>query len=141
MAVRRVLHALGDDDHEQLAELGIDLSYAWLDDLLMAATTGAPVVGIETVGPYAAHHLTPDGLAVQKGKLPADERIGLQLAGIFRDVFADCQNVRGVALLDDLTINIPGRELTSTRMSTSPATTAPGFCPRIAASSTSSPTS
>lgn len=112
MVVRHVLHALGEDDYEELAKLGIDISYAWLDDILRTATSGASVIGIETVGPYAANHLTADGLDIRAERLPADEQIGLLLAGIFRDVFADCENVRCVALIDDLTSYIPGRELT-----------------------------
>jgi NNMT/PNMT/TEMT family len=97
-----LLRALDDGDLDALSELGIDTGYAWLDDVVRALVVGSPFVEIETVGPYAAHHVTPDGgLEVRFENLPPDEKTGVLLAAFFRDVFGDRPNLRLVALLDD----------------------------------------
>ncbi|HEY9411352.1 MAG TPA: hypothetical protein VIP77_17365 [Jiangellaceae bacterium] len=113
----RVLHllrAINDGDAADLARLGVDIEYAWLDDVLTAVVSGAPYVEIETVGPYAAHHIDADGrLDVSFDNLPADERAGILLAALLRDAFEDSPNVRIVALLDDLNDDLGGRDFSA----------------------------
>jgi hypothetical protein len=89
-------------DHAWLARLGLDISYLWLEDFITALLTGAPFVDIETVGPYASHHVDEEGrLTVLADNLSVDERAGILIAAVLRDVLSSCSNVRIVALLDD----------------------------------------
>lgn len=107
-----LMRAITEYDDDELARLGVDVTYAWLDDLLTALISGEPFVEIETVGPYAVHHIDGDGaLDVSFDNLPDDERAGILLAAILRDALDGCANVRIVALLDDLHDDVHDRHL------------------------------
>jgi hypothetical protein len=101
---KQMLQIFETRDLSRLNGLGVMLEYAWLADIIAAAIKGVPYVEVETVGPYAAHHIADTGeLDVRPERLPNDEKTGILLSSLFRDVFRDCRNVRTVALLDDLT--------------------------------------
>src|SRR5690606_32846042 len=103
---------VADGDAERLRCLGLDVRPAWLDDIALALVMGAPAMEIETVGPYAAHHLDGAGrLDVTFDRLPLDEQAGLLLAAILRNVTAGCPNARIVTLLDELNDELAGRSL------------------------------
>jgi SAM-dependent methyltransferase len=102
---RQLLAAVARRDSEALAGLGLDLSFAWLDDVIASLIAGAPYVDIETVGPYAHHHFDHSGnVDVRASNLPPDEEVGLFLGAALRDVLRPCPNVRFVALLDEFTV-------------------------------------
>lgn len=114
LTFRHVKRALADADDDELGALGVSSEWAWLDDVVAALVTGAPFVSIETVGPYAAHHLTENGeFDVDPANLPADERTGLLLGAMFRDMVDGCANYQMCALLDDLSSDYPGRDFTT----------------------------
>lgn len=93
-----LMRAIDEEDHDLMATLGLDISYAWFDDILTALVSGAPFVEIETVGPYAANHLDSEGnLEVSADNLPDDERAGLLLAAILRDATTGRSNTRVAA--------------------------------------------
>lgn len=101
--VRHLHRALVEADYEELAEIGLLTSYAWLDDVLAAMINGAPYVEFETVGPYAVHHLNNSGfLDISHENLPPDEKTGMLIACMWRSITRGLDNVRMVALLDDL---------------------------------------
>ncbi|MGH3429739.1 MAG: hypothetical protein ACRDQZ_19585, partial [Mycobacteriales bacterium] len=89
-------------DEEELARGGLDARYAQLNQVLNPLVSGAPFVEIETVGPYAAHHVVDGRLDVSFGNIPNDERAGILFASILRDALSGLRNVRIVVLLDDL---------------------------------------
>ncbi|HEY9408114.1 MAG TPA: hypothetical protein VIP77_00915 [Jiangellaceae bacterium] len=104
-----LIRAVRTDDDVELARLGVDVTYAWLDDVALALVAADPIVYIETVGPYAAHHLDPSGqLDVSAQNLTRDEMAGLLLASILRDAFTDCTNLRQRILVDDLNDDLNG---------------------------------
>lgn len=103
---RSVLRAAVVGDRETLARLGLDLGDAWLDDVVTALVTGEPV-HVETVGPYAAHHLDDRGrLDVRADNLAAEDLTGIALGASLRRVLHGWPGVQVVVLLDDL--NVPG---------------------------------
>lgn len=109
-----LLRAAQAGDQSELAHHGIDVGYAQLNEVLAPLVSGAPFVEIETVGPYAAHHVDHQGrLDVSFDNMPSDERSGILLASVLRDAFSECRNVRIVALLDDLHEAVDGHSLTS----------------------------
>jgi len=98
-----IMRALENGDSELLAELGLDLGYSWVEDILAAMINGFPFVEIETCGPHAARHVSNDGdLNFELNRIPNDERVGVILGAFIRDISADCENVRMVTLVDDL---------------------------------------
>lgn len=107
-----VLRALDAMELEDLRLLGLDLTYTWLDDLVGAVVNGGPFISATTMGPYASHHLFEDGLQVTVERLSADERVGLALGSLMRDIASISGNVRFVALLDDVTTLTLQRPLT-----------------------------
>ncbi|MEV0131112.1 hypothetical protein AB0H83_21935 [Dactylosporangium sp. NPDC050688] len=98
--------AIDDRDTKRLTALGINTEYAWLGDVIAAVVAGE-YVDVETVGPYMSAHLDADGrLQVSPDNLPPDERAGMMLAELIRDVTEDFANVTLVALLDDYTWDV-----------------------------------
>lgn len=98
-----LLRACAGGDQEELAKLGFDTRYAWLDDVLAAMISGGPFVEIETVTTYAAVHADLDGkLRFQAKNLPPEEKTGIMLGALFRDISQGCPNVRQVTDVDDI---------------------------------------
>jgi hypothetical protein len=111
---KHLQRAIVDGDEQAMCELGINTSYGWLDDLVSAMARGTPFVEIETVGPYAGHHLgADDELDVTFSNLPSDERAGILLAAVLRDLTSACKNIRFVSLLDDLNNHVSNRPFTN----------------------------
>lgn len=107
-----LLSAVRSGNYDALATLGIDVEYAWLNKIAKAIVLGAPFVEIETVGPYAAHHVDPDGsLNVSLDNMPSDERAGMLIASALRRALRGMSNVRFVYLLDDYTAPSGGSDL------------------------------
>src|SRR5262249_38158941 len=101
--INRVVDALSKGDQNKLAELGIDVGYTWIDDIVIALITGTPFVEIEVVRPAAIHHVDKRGvLDVRSSSLAPDECAGILLAAVFRDVFHGCADLRLVVPLDDV---------------------------------------
>src|SRR5262245_41437126 len=46
-------HIISASDDRQLRQFGLDVEYAELDKVAMALVNGAPMVEVETIGPYA----------------------------------------------------------------------------------------
>lgn len=100
--VNRLMRALTDIDEEELAELGLSATCTWLDDIAEALIKSAPRLMVETVGPYASHHVSSDGtIEYRIAHLPKSERIGMMLGSVMRELAQTAENVTMVALLDD----------------------------------------
>jgi hypothetical protein len=99
---QQLIQAASVGDEEELARGGIDVRYAQLNQVFDPLVSGARFVEIETVGPYAAHHVVDGRLDVSFENMPNDERTGILLASILRDALSGLRNLRVVALLDDL---------------------------------------
>lgn len=111
---RHLVQAVAEGDGAELAALGLDTRYAWLDDLVAAVVDGEPSVDIETVGPYAVHHVDRHGrLDVSYDNVPATERAGIAVGALLRKVLRGCANVRFVVLLDDVNTEVSGHLLSS----------------------------
>lgn len=104
--------AIDAGDYDQMARLGIDAEYAWVDAILAAMVSGAPYVEFETIGPYAAYHRDESGqISVSVDNLPPDERAGILLAAVVRNLVAECENARIVSLFDDINDPLTGAEI------------------------------
>ena len=104
--------AIDAGDYDQMARLGVDAEYAWVDAILAAMVSGAPYVEFETIGPYAAYHRDEYGqISVSVDNLPPDERAGIMLAAVVRSLVAECENARIVSLFDDINDPLTGAEI------------------------------
>ena len=92
-------------DKEALKKAGINTEYTTgMTRFIAAMLQGRPPIDVETVGPYACEHLAPDGtLQIDESNIPNDERIGIELSVLFRQL-ADVSESRFriVVLMDEL---------------------------------------
>lgn len=92
-------------DSQSMADpslLGVDIEYTWIDEILKALIVGGPTVQVDAASPYAANSIDEDGCVnVRWEALPNDEKAGVMIAAMMRDVFVDCKNFRLALLLDD----------------------------------------
>lgn len=108
-----LLNAVQNNNIAELARLGIDVNYARINQLATALIQRNRIVEIETVGPYAAHHVTEDGqVNLNFDTIGHDEKAGIQLAALLRNAFHGCDHIRIVALVDDFNHLLATRELT-----------------------------
>jgi hypothetical protein len=108
------MRALSEHDTDLLDELGFTTDRAWLDDPIAALVNGGPFLVYETVGPYALHHVSDNGLLnVDRSRMPKDEMIGFTVGRLMRDLVGDATNARMNVLLDDYTVDHLPRPLTT----------------------------
>lgn len=95
--------ALLEADYDELARMGLDARYAWLDDVLAALISGGPFVEIQAATCYASPHLKRDGsLSFDYSSIPLEEQAGILLSSMFRELSHGCANVRLVIDVDDI---------------------------------------
>jgi hypothetical protein len=103
--------AIDDRDDLRLAALGLNTEYAWLGDVMRAIVAGE-YVDVETLGPYASEHLDGSGrFRVSADNLAPDEKAGVMLARLIRDLAGDFTNVSLVVLLDEYSRGLGQRAL------------------------------
>lgn len=105
-----VIRALEEGDMEELGNLGLDMRYTWLDDIVAAMVNGGPFISATTLAPYIAHGVIGSNPKNLDEHLSAEERIGLCLGAILRDFASLSHNVRIVAMLDDRTTVSSGQK-------------------------------
>lgn len=105
--VRHMKRALNELDYEGLADLGLDVGYSWLDDVVHALVRGAPFVEVATISPYGIYGIdSEDGFEPDIDRLPVDERTGMLLGRLMRRAADRCENFRTVVLLADYTTDV-----------------------------------